>query len=57
MSAKIKTCAICRHTAPGPRHPCAFERACSCWYGVPCNGTGAKYRGPNRTAALLSVTL
>jgi hypothetical protein len=40
-------CPCCGHVA-AKRHPCRFERACSCWYGVPCYGTGAKYRAPRR---------
>jgi hypothetical protein len=37
------TCEVCQHYARA-NHPCRFERACSCWYGVPCHGTGAPYR-------------
>lgn len=44
------TCEVCEHTAT-KRHPCRFERACSCWYGVPCNGTGRRYQAPKRTKA------
>jgi hypothetical protein len=47
MSTDETTCEVCGHVA-AKRHPCRFERACSCWYGVPCNGTGAKYRAPKR---------
>ena len=29
-------CPICLKISDHKPHPCRFERACSCWYGVPC---------------------
>lgn len=36
MSDHKTTCEVCEKVAPTRSHPCRFERACSCWYGVPC---------------------
>ena len=30
-------CTICGQSANPYKHPCLFERACSCWRGIPCN--------------------
>lgn len=32
----MTTCEVCGHTAQTDRHPCRFERGCSCWRGRPC---------------------
>ena len=33
------TCEVCGREV-AQHHPCRFEIACSCWRGVPCNGSG-----------------
>lgn len=33
-------CHVCDRVAEERRHPCRFEVACSCWNGVPCDGSG-----------------
>ena len=37
------TCEVCERTA-ARKHPCRFEKACACWYGIPCEPFGASYR-------------
>lgn len=57
--ASPETCETCDRTAPSARrHPCRFERACACWYGVPCYPAGASHdammRHKRERAAFLS---
>lgn len=32
----MTTCDVCQKTRRADRHPCRFERCCSCWRGIPC---------------------
>ena len=32
----LTTCEVCERTARMNSHPCRFEKACQCWYGIPC---------------------
>lgn len=35
------SCEVCERLEPeNGRHPCRFEVGCSCWRGVPCDGSG-----------------
>ncbi len=43
MIARETICEVCGRTAD-KRHPCRFERACACWYGIPCRPAGASLR-------------
>ena len=31
------TCDVCGKVANKDDHPCRFELACKCWYGVACD--------------------
>lgn len=33
-------CPVCDRSAVASKHPCRFAIACSCWRGVPCDGSG-----------------
>lgn len=37
-----ETCEICGLVGYKETHPCRFEKACSCWRGVPCKRRKAK---------------
>ena len=32
----METCEVCGAEAQASRHPCRFEKACSCWRGEAC---------------------
>lgn len=44
-------CPTCEREGARNTHPCRFERACACWYGVPCKPTGASKRDMDRKRA------
>jgi hypothetical protein len=55
------TCEVCEKTAATGRHPCRFEKACSCWRGVPCTARAPEWRrrsleGRSRFAAVTDTT-
>lgn len=46
----MTTCEVCGRVEKSSRHPCRFEKACACWYGVACEPAGAPYRTGKRSA-------
>ena len=48
------TCEVCERTVTR-RHPCRFERACSCWYGIPCDPPGASKRAMDARRPAVAV--
>jgi hypothetical protein len=51
----VQRCETCdRESYAGERHPCRFEIACTCWYGIPCSGRGtiAGTRADRKAAGL-----
>lgn len=41
----VESCDVCHRDVIVPAgkrstHPCRFEIACVCWYGIPCSGRG-----------------
>jgi|GEM_PF-2811007 len=50
-------CEICERPTPANgRHPCRFERACACWYGVACHPAGASLPTTAQTLAVRAMT-
>ena len=39
-----ETCEVCGRSAAPAKHPCRFAKACRCWYGIPCDGSGRVLR-------------
>lgn len=32
----LEVCEVCERQGKRGAHPCRFEKACSCWRGIPC---------------------
>ena len=41
-----ETCETCGRESLSTEHPCRFERACSCWRGIPCELWAAGWNMP-----------
>ena len=49
----METCEVCGREGKEGQHPCRFEVACSCWYGIACTGTGKIKTEQRHTQAAL----